>query len=179
MKSIRSITYNDYLITEEQGTQFGIFFRSPIKKIYFNAYYCNNPTISAYVYKDRLKKSIHRLYEIIIGNKDIVDNIEEWSQNNNWAGFYANTLISPIYFSRNYRRLKTVSSNPNNTIRKVVSYGYEGPYNYCFGACHIERTRIILKNGKRIRLKVKDRFRYTYTHIIEEMISSSNIGGNV
>ena len=176
---IRTSIHNNHLITTEEGVQFGIFFRNPIQKISFDAYYCDFKKTSAWEYKNRLKNPIHRLYEIIIGNKNIIDNIEEWSQNMDWGGFDANIIMSPVYFSRVYRKLKSVSSSPNDVIQKVVSYGYEGPYNYCSGACHIERTRIILKNEKRIRLKVKDYFKYTYKHIVERMISTGNITDDV
>lgn len=175
MKHVEANVHNNHLITTEEGIQFGIFFRNPIQKISFDAYYCDYPKVSAWNYKNKLKNPLRRLYEIIIGNKNIVDNIDEWSQDISWGGFNANVLMSPIYFSRTYRKLKCVSSNSNDVIQKAVSYGYEGPYNYCSGACHIERTRITLKNGKRIRLKLKDHFHYTYTHIIEKMISSGKI----
>ena len=172
---INTTICGNHVITTEEGIQFGIFFRNPIQKISFDAYYCNYDKISAWAYKNKIKNPIRRLYEIIIGNKDIVDHIEEWSQNIDWGGFKANVLMSPVYFSRVYRKLKSVSSNPDDVIQKVVSYGYEGPYNICSGACHIERTRITLKNGKRIRLKMKDYFHYTYSHIVEKMLSSGKI----
>ena len=173
---IRTTIHNNHVITTEEGTQFGIFFRNPIQKVSFDAYYGDMEKISAWKYKEKIKNPIRRLYEIIIGNKNIVDNIEEWSQRMDWGGFNANVLMSPIYFSREYRRLKSVSSSPDDVIQKVVSYGYEGPYNYCSGACHIERTRITLKNGRRIRLKKKDQYKYTYIHIVEKMITSGIIG---
>lgn len=173
---IRTTIHNNHVITAEEGTQFGIFFRSPIQKISFEAYYNDiMEKISAWRYKEKIKNPIRRLYEILIGNKNIVDHIEEWAQSMDWGGFDANVIMSPIYFSREYRRLKAVSSSPDDVIQKVVSYGYEGPYNYCSGSCHIERTRIYLRNGQRIRLKMKDYYHYTYTHIVEKMISSGVI----
>ena len=95
MKNARATVYKNHLITVEEGIQFGIFFRNPIQKVSFDAYYCDIPRISAWTYKNKLKNPIRRLYEIIIGNKNIVDNIEEWSQSIDWAGFNANVLMSP------------------------------------------------------------------------------------
>jgi hypothetical protein len=175
---IYTTIHNNHLITTEEGSKFGIFFRSPIQKVSYDAYYADYSKTSAWTYKSKIKNPIRRLYEIIIGNKSIVDHIEEWSQSIDWGGFTANKLMSPIYFKREYRYLKAESGDPNDLIQKIVSYGYEGPYNYCSGACHIERTKITLKNGKRVRLKVKDRYKYTYVHIIEEMLSSGNIDDN-
>lgn len=172
---IRTTIHNNHVITTEEGTQFGIFFRNPIQNISFDAYYGDMEKVSAWKYMEKIRNPIRRLYEILIGNKNIVDHIEKWAQNMDWGGFNANVLMSPIYFSREYRRLKAVSSSANDVIQKMVSYGYEGPYNYCSGACHIERTRITLKNGKRIRLKMKDYFHYTYEHIVEGMLSTGKI----
>lgn len=175
MKNVRTVIHNSHLITAEEGVQFGIFFRNPIQKISFDTYYCDMPRISAWEYKNKIKNPIRKMYEIIIGNKNIIDNIEKWSKNIDWGGFNANVLMSPIYFSRQYRKLTSTSSNPNDVIQKVVSYGYEGPYNYCCGSCHIERTKFILKNGKRVRFTVKDQYHYTYIHIIESIITTGDI----
>lgn len=173
---IRTTICNNHVITSEEGIQRGIFFRNPIQKVSFDAYYDVQPAVSAWVYKEKIKNPIRRLYEILIGNGNIVRNIEEWAMSCDWAGFNANKLMSPIYFKREYRKLTSISSSSDDVIQKVVSYGYEGPYNYCSGACHIERTRITLKNGRRIRLKNKDKYYYTYIHIIENIITSGVIG---
>ena len=173
---INTTIHNNHVITSESGTQRGIFFRSPIQKVSFDAYYTTGPAVvSAWTYLNKIKNPIRRLYEILIGNVEIVKNINEWANNMDWGGFTANKLMSPIYFRREYRYLESVSSNTHDVIQKVVSYGYEGPYNMCSGACHIERTRITLRNGKKIRLKKTEYYHYTYIHIVERMISSGNI----
>lgn len=169
--------YNNHVISTEEGTEFGVFFRSPIQKVSYDAYYCNVDATNAWLYKDKLKNPVRRLYEILIGNGNIVKNIEEWSKSLDWGGFTANKLMLPIYFKREYRYLKSVSSSTHDVIQRVVSYGYEGPYNMCSGACHIERTRITLRNGKKVRVKRKDAYYYTFRHIVERMISSGKIEG--
>ena len=77
---IYNTTYGAYAITAEQGTQKGIFFRNPIQKVPFDAYYANNPESSAWTYRKKIKNPIKRLYEILIGNGDIVRNIDRWAQ---------------------------------------------------------------------------------------------------
>lgn len=173
---VNSKVYKHHSILTKSGEQKGIFFRSPIQKVEFDAYYyTDDPHISAWIYMEKIKNPIRRFYEILIGNKKIVDHIEEWSKLIEWGGFEANVLMSPIYFTRIFRSLECVSRIKNDTIRKVVSYGYEAPYNYCSGACYIEKTKIILGDGKRIRIKRKKSYNYTYSHIVERMIDTGNI----
>lgn len=172
---IRTTIYGAYAITAEEGTQKGIFFRNPVQKVSYDAYYCNHPATSAWTYLKKIKNPIRRLYEILIGNGNIVKSIDQWAQNDNWAGFRANKLMSPVYFVREYRKLRAKSTRESDTIQKVYSYGYEGPYNDCCGACHIERTCIVLRDGSKIRMKKKDYYHYTYIHIIEAMLASGTI----
>lgn len=173
---INSKVYKHHSILTKSGEQKGIFFRSPIQKVQFDAYlYIDDPHISARIYMEKIKNPIRRFYEILIGNKVIVDNIEKWSKDIDWAGFEANVLMSPIYFTRIFRSLECNSRMRNDNIRKVVSYGYESPYNYCSGACHIEKTIIVLGDGKRIRVKRRKSYHYTYSHIVEKMIDTGRI----
>ena len=83
--------------------------------------------------------------------------------------------MSPIYFTREYRKLIAKSTRESDTIQKVYSYGYEGPYNFCRGACYIERTCIVLRDGSKIQMKKTDFYHYTYIHIVKDMLSSGTI----
>ena len=78
-------------------------------------------------------------------------------------------MCCPIYFKREYRKLKALSVNEDN-IQSIVSYGYEGEYNDCAGNCVVEKTIIILKNGKRIKKKIRGSYKYTYERMVKEII---------
>ena len=164
----KTVNYKNYVIDTESGTERGIFFRNPIQKVNFDAYY-DKPTLSAWKYADDIKNPLRRLYEIILGNSSIVNNIEKWKEEMNWAGFSANILCCPIYFKRDYRKLKAVSVGSDN-IQMIESYGYEGEWNDCAGYCDVEKTIIALKNGKKIRKKRNESYHYTYEHIVEKII---------
>jgi hypothetical protein len=168
--------YKDFVVNTEQGTEKGIFFRSPIQKISFDAYYCDEKEkFSAWDYKEKIKNPFIRFLEILKGNKNIVDNINEWAESDNWGGFDANILCSPIYFWREYRRLTAESTSSNTNIKSIKSYGYESQYNRCGGSCMIEKTVFALKNNKKIKVLKPETYNYTYQHIIEKIIDSGCI----
>lgn len=169
----RVTNYKGYVITSEEGIEKGIFFRNPLQKVDFDAY-GDEPILSAWKYLDRIKNPIRRMYEILIGNGKIIQNIEEWSKDIDWGGFTGNILCPPIYFKRNYRKLKAVSNDSNNNIQEINSYGYESEFNICAGDCVIERTVIKTKSGKRIKLKQYDQYNFTYEHIIKGVIDTNN-----
>lgn len=166
---------NNYTIYTEEGVEHGIFFRSPIQKVSYDAYYGNDKKTSAYIYQKAINNSrIRRIYEILIGNGNIVKNLGEWLDNLDFGGFNANKLCSPIYFSRKYRSLRVVFSNPDTLFTLIKSHGYESQYNICNGACHIERTVFKFRNGSKNKLTVKEHYRFTYNHIITKLLSDNN-----
>ena len=68
----RIVNYNGYVISTEESIEKGIFFRNPIQKVFFDAYYMDESKISAWKYLHDIKKTIRKLYEILIGNKNII-----------------------------------------------------------------------------------------------------------
>lgn len=94
--------------------------------------------MSAWEYLHDIKNPFRRLFEIIIGNENIVKNIKEWSKDADWGGFTGNILSCPIYFKREYRRLNAVSSEDDN-IQEINSYGYESEFEICNGHCNMEK----------------------------------------
>lgn len=169
----RVVLHKGYVISCEEGVKKGIFFRSPIQKVGFDAYY-DNPKFSAWKYLNDIKHPIQRIYEILLGNREIIKNIQSWSEDWNWAGFRANILCCPIYFKREYRKLIAQASD-GNPITKIQSYGYESEFNECAGECVIERTRIHMNTGKVIRIKRRNTYLFTYIHKIEEIIDTGDI----
>lgn len=143
----RVVNYKGYIINTEEGTEKGLFFRSPIQKVRFDAYY-DRPKMSAWKYLHDIKNPLRRIFEILIGNGIIVKNIKEWSKESDWGGFTGNILCCPIYFKREYRRLNAVSSGSDD-IQKINSYGYESEFETCSGNCNMEKTVIKMKNGKK------------------------------
>lgn len=171
--------YEDYVISTSEEVEIGLFFRNPLQKIQFYAdidYFTDAPDkVSAWIYLYSLQNPIKKLYEILIGNKDIVKNIDNWSKNYDWAGFSANILCSPIYFKRKCRRLIAISCNDSKNIKEIHSYGYEGPYNMCAGACQKEKTIVTLKNGKDFKINVKDKYKFTYIDSVEKLIKNDKL----
>lgn len=172
----RVVNYKNYTIATEEGNQRGIFFRNPLQKVDFIVIYGNeaDDKVSAYKYMYDIKNPIRRLYEILIGNGNIVKNIAKWADHDNFGGFSANILQFPVYFNREYRKLTAYSCGDDN-IQKIESYGYEKEYNICSGACDVERTRFYLKNGKTIKIKKNEYYRFTYEHIVKEVIDTGVI----
>lgn len=169
----RIVNYKGYVISTEEGKENGLFFRNPFQKVSFDAYY-DESVLSAWKYLKDIKNPIRRLYEILIGNGNIVKNIEKWSKDCDWGGFNANILCFPIYFKREYRKLVAHSCEGGN-IQKIASYGYESEFNMCSGECDMEKTVIHLKNGKTIRIKRKEQYHFTYEHIVKEIIDTGAI----
>ena len=167
------INYKGFVISTEEGEEKGIFFRNPLQKADFDAYY-DRPIFSAWKYLNDIKNPIRRLYEILIGNGNIVKNIKSWSEDMNWGGFNGNILCFPIYFKREYRKL-TAHCCASGNIAKIESYGYESEFNSCGGDCHIEKTVIHLSNGKSIRIKRKEQYHFTYEYIVKEIIDTDII----
>ena len=167
------ILYKGYVISTEEGLERGIFFRSPIQRVGFDAYY-DNPKFSAWQYLNAIKNPIRRLYEILMGNRKIVKNIQAWSESRDWGGFNANILCFPIYFKRDYCKLIAHASE-GYPITKIYSYGYTSEFSDCAGECVIERTKIRLRTGKVIRIKRRKTYLFTYLHKVKEIIDTGNI----
>lgn len=165
--------YKGYVIIIEKGVEKGIFFRSPLQKVFFDAYY-GETKLSAWKYANSIGNPIRKFYEILIGNGRYVKNIKQWLDDIDFAGFHGNIMCFPIYFKREYRKLVAQSCG-NDNIQKIESYGYESEFEYCGGCCDIEKTIFHLSNGKSIRIKRRKTFHFTYMHIIEQIINTGII----
>lgn len=164
------VNYKGYVISTKEGTENGLFFRNLLQKVNFDAYY-DDPKMSAWKYLHDIKNPFRRLFEILIGNGNIVKNIKEWSNDVDWGGFTGNILCCPIYFKRKYRQLNAVSSGDDN-IQEINSYGYEGEFEICAGYCDMEKTVIKMKNGKKIKIKRGESYHFTYEHVVKEIIDT-------
>lgn len=167
------VNYKDYVINTESGVESGIFFRSPIQRIEYDAYDYDCEQ-SAWRYLHLLENPIRKLFEIALGNLCVVKHIEKWADECDWGGVTVNKLCIPIYFKREYRKLHAISQGDNN-IKEIFSYGYESPFELCAGGCDKELTKIIFKSGKSIKIKKVSSYNYTYEHIIKEIIDSGNV----
>lgn len=163
--------HNSYVIHTEEGVERGLFFRSPIQKVEYTDY-CVDGSQSAWAFLDRLKSPLRRLVERIIGNGKIVKHGKEWAGQYNFGCFLANKLCFPVYFKRVYRSLVALSQNPDDNIQEVRAKGYESEYNVCSGCCVIERTTIRTKSGKKIKAVIREKYHYTYRHIVEKMLDT-------
>jgi len=168
------VNYKGYVISTEEGIEKGLFFRNPLQKVDFDAYY-DDPKMSAWKYLDEIKNPIRKVLEFLIGNGNIVKNIEEWSNDADWGGFTGNILCCPIYFKRAYRKLNAVSSGSDN-IQEINSYGYESEFEICSGHCYMEKTTIRMKNGKKINIRRSESYHFTYEHLVKEIIDTGIVG---
>lgn len=167
--------YDDYAILTEEGVENGVFFRSPLQKVCFNVHYHDGSLFSAYHYIRAIRNPIRRFFEILIGNGAVVRNAKSWIEDEGAAVFRANILCCPIYFSRKYRKLHAYSSNPNDNIADISSYGYESQFNDCAGGCHIEKTVFTMKDGAKLAVTKETAYHFTYVHVIEGVIRSGEI----
>lgn len=166
----RVVNYKGYVISTEEGIEIGLFLRNPLQKVDFDAYY-DDSKMSAWKYLNDLKNPFRRIFEFLIGNGNIVKNINDWSNDVDWGGFIGNILCCPVYFKREFRKLNAISSGDDN-IQEIHSYGYESEFNFCSGHCDIEKTVIKLKNGKKIKIKRNKQYHFTYEHLVKEIIDT-------
>ena len=168
--------YKKFVIKSEEGIEKGLFFRNPIQKVGFGTW--DEDQFNAYTYLSKIKNPLFRFKEILKGNRNIIINIERWAENDDdgsWAGFRANVLCLPVYFSRVFRSLEAISQSSDTNIQEIRSYGYESQFNKCGGSCVIEKTLFKLKNGKNIKVSKPESFKYTYGHTIEDIINSDEV----
>lgn len=170
-----TINYGNYVIQTQEGVEHGIFFRSPIQEVFFDPYDLNDNNKYTKNYLRNIKNPIRRFYEILIGNKDVVNNIETWCGQIGFMGCQIKIFCAPIYFKREYRKLTALSTSASDNISSIISYGYESEYNWCSGDCAIEKTIIKLKTGRKLWIKRTERYHYTYRHIIEDIIDTGNL----
>lgn len=169
--------HNDYTIITRDYKEYGIFFRSPIQKVYYDTY--SDSPLSAYRFANRVVKStIYALYQTLIGNGKVLKQLPDMVDRVDWAGFEANKLCFPIYFSRNCRSLKCILNDPKgmkNNILNISSYGFQDQWETTSGGCKVEKTRIKLKSGETIRRKRFNSYYYTFAHVIKELIDTGTM----
>jgi hypothetical protein len=172
-KECKFESYKTYVIYTEEGIEKGIFFRNPLQRVSFDIN-IENKKQSVWKYIKDIQNSFRKFYEILLGNKAILDNLDEWSADDDWCGFKANILCFPIYFKRSYRKLSARSQSNDDNIKLIESYGYESEFNICLGNCEKEITKIKLKDGSITKINQNEHFKYTYLHIIKEIIDGED-----
>lgn len=174
----RIINYKSFVISTEEGEEKGIFFRNPIQRVYFGDGFYSEGYMGMYEYNEKIKNPLRKIYEILIGNYNIIKKLPEWINNESFGGFDANILCIPIYFKRQYRKLECISNDKNTNIQSIYSYGYESEFNYVGGDCYKEITNIKLKNGRILKIKRKECYKFTYSHIVQDIIDTGAINNN-
>ena len=169
--------YDDYLMVCEEGTEVGIFFRSPIQVATFMDYITLEGSgfdIGRYI--NEIKNPIRRVFETLLGNKDVVNTL---LHDDDIADVYKiNVLCSPLYFRRRYRKLECNARTDSckGTIGSIRSYGYDTKFEaWCAGVTHSEKTHIRFKHNlvKKTKIRIKKKsYRYTYKHVIEDVMKN-------
>lgn len=147
-----------------EGTEYGIFFRNPIQKVYKD-----NFLGECYNWK---KTAIFKLIPFLL-------NVKLWFKCTKWfkidslddlAGFNVKELCFPIYFKREVRRaFHKLTNHP--TIKEIKVYGWEPYKNHCGGAAEKEIATFFFHDGsKQTFVSTEGSFHYAYKHIIEDMI---------
>lgn len=171
MKDVKTELYKGYLITSEEGIERGLFFRNPIQKVFLSVDYIIG--YSLYEWLEKVNKNpIRKLFEILIGNLNIIKNIERDSEDINFAGYDCNILCSPIYFKRIYRKLIVNSTKEYLSIKSIKAYGYENPYETVAGFCEKETFKVTSNIKSKQKIVTKGQYHYTYPHIIKQIIDS-------
>lgn len=170
--------HKNFMVSTESYTQTGVFFRFPIQKVSFDGYY-GGSKFDCYKYLESLKNPVRRVFEILIGNKRVVEHGNEWADEDGFAGFSANILCSPVYFKRECRKLEAVrvscDGSLSPSIESIKSWGYEGEFNGVSGRCELEKTVVTLNNGKKFKFKKTDQYHFTYYHIVQKVLNSDLI----
>lgn len=142
---------------QKEGTEFGIFLRSPIQTRETSTW--DDDDSSAYFQTQRILKS--KILSAL--NKHVVSNHEKWFKEDNFAGFNMRYLCSPVYFRREVRWFSLVIANPL-LVKEVVTFGEIPLNNICSGKCYKEYAIILLGNGKVEKVSSKGSFRRGYVH---------------
>ena len=168
----RVVNEHGFVFETTETEHKGIFFRSPIQMIDFeNDYFSDNPRSAGELNHKLKNNALYRWFNILMGNKNIVKNLNKWIDEMDFAGVNKRCLVLPIYFKRLERSLKATNvSNSESDINEVISKGFESPYEIVAGCCKIERTKFTYKNGKSSKVNHKEQYHYTYQHVIEEEI---------
>jgi hypothetical protein len=156
-KSVSITTISD------EGKKSGIFFRSPIQKVYKESFSMDENIEGVYGWRRRA------LYQIIpfLLNIRVWFKVKEWEKNEDFAGMKVRELCSPIYFERQTRTvLHKIVNHP--TISEIEAYGWEPYKNYCSGDAEKEVAIIKFKDGKKIKKITKGSFNYCYAHVVEQ-----------
>lgn len=172
-----SISYGatgTYIIFHDEGIETGLFFRFPIRKLYYKVFteQKNDPSLIDFV-QDCKDSKLFRILNYILGNKDVVKEVleEDIFTENNLYGIDIYKIISPIYFKRNYRKLDIINMDEDQPVNYISSYGYDDKYNQVAGYCNKEITYIHTKyNKKEIKLRRGKSYLYTYIHTAKELI---------
>lgn len=165
----RIINYQSYIIHTQTQDKRGMFFRNFRQHIHCDMWY-NAEKMNGYL--DKIKNPVRKLYEILLGNKEVVCNLGKWMNETDFCGCDIYIIHCPIYFKRHIRTLTAIDTSNKCNIAKIQSSGYESEFNYCAGHCEVERTKIKLKNGKTMRIVQKGQFHCTYEHIVKQIIDS-------
>lgn len=161
---------NNYIVYTSEGTEYGVFFRSPIQKVMFSDM-CNEDKFNCWTYINKLESRWFRLRQKLLGNGDIVNSVKDHANSYDFAGFNANILTSPVYFKRNFRKASVESSDSNTPILKIKSEGFETPYNVVSGRCEKETTIFTFWSGKKQKETRRGQYYNTYFHILRDLLT--------
>lgn len=161
---------NNYIVYTSEGTEYGVFFRSPIQKVMFSDM-CNEDKFNCWTYINKLKSRWFRLRQKLLGNGDIVNSVKDHANSYDFAGFNANILTSIVYFKRDFREASVESFGSNTPILKIKSEGFENPYNAVSGHCEKETTIFTFWNDKKQKETRKGQYYNTYFHIVRDLLT--------
>lgn len=166
-----------YAIFHDEGTQVGIFFRLPIRKVCYHKYTETKNDPSLFIWIEDCKRSkLFRFFNYLLGNKDQVTQALEdidLLEDDDLCDMQINRIISPIYFKRNYRALTIINMEEDSAINYIDSFGYDDEWNQVSGHCNKEVTKIHHQYKRtETRLRSGKTYLYTYLHIAKELIKT-------
>ena len=164
---------NSYILFADQGIELGIFLRPLIRKVIYSSvdYYNTGFYILDYIAKCQTK--LGRLYQYILGNKQVVKDVldPEYFNNEEYIGIEVNKLVCPIYFKRNYRTMLCLNMDQDGVVEWIDSHGYNDKYTESLSGCNREVTKIHFKYKKTdSRIRAGKNYLYTNSVGIKELV---------
>lgn len=156
---------NGFYVIITTGIENGIFFRLPIRKMQYttmaeiDSFRCVKHDNNLINYIQKVKGSmLFRLYNFCIGNGCYVNRIMHDERYKNIEGhmiddssedIWLNTICSPVYFERRFKKFFCSSLSFDNKVELINSYSYADEYLAPEFTCNKEDTYIKYTSGKR------------------------------
>lgn len=168
------------MISVREYTQKGIFFRNPFFRREYDLWSGSH--------KGGLNdsKSLLGIVHRILNSPKKLNDLREFIKEDDAAGYFLNSVRSPIYFEREVKELHlevSFISKQNNPIRMIIkSKGFNYIDEPVGGYCAKERTKITVETLYTTITKKftdKGKYNFTYEHVAKNTVERYAAGGKL